>query len=286
VQVQGGDGLAIQLGTGSVLDRYKYVSTDSGTLNKWSVVPTSQGIYYFDLLNKSFMIFRGQINGLSDTKNMHSYFTNNIELEGLKIDNPLIKQGISAGFDSINNDVFMTFLNNEQTYTLSFNEPRNQFISFYDYNPSIYISKGQYFITTNPNLKSIYRQYDGEYNKFYEQYFPSYIILNVNPESNLDTVFDNIMYKSEIYLDDVDQPDKTLSKVQVYNEYQDSGLIPLVLGRSSNLRRKFRDWNAILPRNQGTRERIRNPWIYLKLQLDNTDNYKMILHDIIISYSI
>lgn len=286
VQITGGDGLAIQLGTGSVLDRYQYISIDSGTLNKWSVIPTSQGIYYFDLLNKSFMVFRSQINGLSDTKNMHSYFINNIELEGLKVDNPLIKQGISAGFDSINNDVFMTFHNSEQSYTLSFNESRNQFISFYDYLPSMYISKGQYFITTNPNLKSIYRQYDGEYNKFYEEFFPSYIILNVNPESDLDTVFDNIMYKSEIYLNDIDQPDKTLTQVQVYNEYQDSGLIPLVLGRSSNLRRKFRDWNAILPRNQNSRERIRNPWIYLKLQLDNTDNYKMILHDVIISYSI
>ena len=71
-----------------------------------------------------------------------------------------------------------------------------------------------------------------------------------------------------------------------YNEYQDSGLIPLTVGRNSNLRRKFRDWNAILPRNQGSRERIRNPWIKLLLQFDNTSNYKLILHDISISYSV
>lgn len=286
VQVQGADGLQIQLGTGSVLDRYQYVSTDSGTLNKWSVVSTSQGVYYFDLLNKSYMVFRSQINGLSDIKYMHTYFNNNITLEDLKIDNPLIKQGISSGFDHVNNDVFMTFHNSDESFTISFNEARNQFISFYDYLPSMYISKGQYFITTNPDIKSIYRQYAGDYNKFYEEYYPSYVILNVNPESNLDTVFDNIMYKSEIYLNDIDQPDKTLTNVQVYNEYQDSGLIPLVIGRNSNLRRKFRDWNAILPRNQNSRERIRNPWIYLKLQLDNTSNYKMILHDIIISYTV
>jgi hypothetical protein len=286
VQITGGDGLQVQLGTGSVLDRYQYISTDSGTLNKWSVVATSQGVYYFDLLNKSFMVFKNQINGLSDTKSMHSYFINNIELENLKIDNPLIKQGISAGFDHINNDVFMTFLNSEQSFTLSFNESRNQFISFYDYLPSMYISKGQYFITTNLNLKSIYRQYEGNYNNFYGINYPSYVILNINPEANLDTVFDNIMYKSEVYLNDIDQPDKTLTKVRLYSEYQDSGLIPLTLGRNSNLRRKFRDWNAILPRNQGSRERIRNPWVKLVLQFDNTSNYKLILHDIIVSYSI
>jgi len=286
VQVQGEDGLSIQLGTGQVLDRYKYISTDSGTINKWSVISTSKGIYYYDLLNKSFMLYNGQMNNLSDSKGLHSYFNKNAELLDLKIDNPLIKKGISAGYDQVNNDVFMTFHKDDEPFTISYNELRNQFISFYDYKPSMYISNGQYFITTSPDLKSIYRQYDGEYNKFYGEYKPSYIILNVNPEANLDTVFDNIMYKSEVYLNDVDQPDKTLTKVRLYSEYQDSGLILLTLSRTGNLRRKFRDWNAILPRNQGSRERIRNPWVKLVLQFDNNSNYKLILHDVIISYSV
>jgi len=286
VQVQGNDGLSIQLGTGSVLDKYKYISTESGTINKWSVIPTSTGIYYYDLLNKSFMIFTGQINNLSDIKGMHSHFIKNTELDDLKIDNPLIKKGISSGYDQVNNDIFMTFHKENESFTISYNENRNQFISFYDYLPSMYINKGQYFITTNPDLKSLYRQYEGQYNNFYGINYPSYIILNVNPDSNLDTVFDNIMYKSEVYLNDIDQPDETLTKVRLYSEYQDSGLIPLTIGRNSNLRRKFRDWNAILPRNQGSRERIRNPWVKLVLQFDNTSNYKLILHDIIVSYSI
>jgi hypothetical protein len=286
VQVQGSDGLSVQLGTGSILDRYKYINTESGSINKWGIIPTSQGIYYYDLLNKSFMLFNGQIRNLSDVNGMHSYFIKNTEMDDLKIDNPLIKQGISAGYDQINDDVFMTFHKENKPFTISYNEKRGQFISFYDYLPSMYISKGQYFITTNPDLKSIYRQYDGEYNNFYGVNYPSYIVLNVNPEADLDTVFDNIMYKSEVYLNDIDQPDKTLTKVRLYNEYQDSGLIPLTVGRNSNLRRKFRDWNAILPRNQSSRERIRNPWVKLVLQFDNTSNYKLILHDILVSYSI
>ena len=288
VQVQGNDGISVELGSGSVLQEYKYISTQSGTINKWSVVPGSTGIFYYDLLNKAYMVFNGQIGNVSDTKMMHSYFLTNTELEGLKTDNPLLKQGISSGYDEINKDIFMTFhrTNNRIPFTISYNESRNQFISFYDYLPSMYISKGQYFITTNPNLKSLYRQYEGNYNNFYGINYPSYIILNVNPEANMDTVFDNIMYKSEVYLNDIDQPDKTLTKVRLYSEYQDSGLIPLIVGRNSNLRRKFRDWNAILPRNQGSRERIRNPWVKLLLQFDNNSNYKLILHDISISYSV
>jgi len=114
-------------------------------------------------------------------KGLHSYFTTNTEIESLKTDNPLIKQGISSGYDQINNEIFMTFHKNEGSFTISYNELRNQFISFYDYLPSMYISKGKYFITTNPNLKSIYRQYDGQYNNFYGINYPSYVILNVNP---------------------------------------------------------------------------------------------------------
>ena len=286
IQVQGSDGLNVELGSGAILQEYRYISTESGTLNRWSVVVTPNGIYYYDLLNKSVMQFSSQLQNISNIKNMHSYFITNTDAEELKVNNPIIKQGISSGFDQINNDVFMTFHKNVEPFTISYNEKYNQFVSFYDYIPSIYISRGKYLFTTNPNLKSLYRQYEGEYNKFYEQYYPSYVILNINPESDLDTVFDNIMYKSEVYLNDIDQPDKTLTDVRLYSEYQNSGLVPLIIGRNSNLRRKFRDWNAILPRNQSSRQRIRNPWVKLLLRFDNRSNYKMILHDVIISYSV
>lgn len=286
VQVQGSDGIDVELGSGNALQEYRYKSTTSGTINKWSVVSTPRGLYYYDLLNKSFMVFQGELGSLSDTKSMHSYFVNNTGLDQLKTDNPLLKQGISAGYDQLNNEIFMTFHKNSQPFTISYNELKGQFVSFYDYLPSIYISRGQHFITTSPDSRSIYKQYEGEYNRFYGQYYPSYIVLSVNPEADLDTVFDNIMYKSEIYLNNIDQPDKSLTHVQLYNEYQNSGLIPLVIGRNGNLRRKFRDWNAILPRNANTRQRIRNPWVFLKLQLTNNSNYKMILHDVIISYSV
>lgn len=290
VQVQGEDGLAIQLGSGSVLDRYKYISTNSGTINKWSICSSSNSLYYYDTLNSSLMMFKGGLETLSDTKGLHSYFINNTSLESLKIDNPLIKKGIISSFDHNTNDMFMTFhqtnSNIDNSYTLSFNEQSQSFVSFYDYIPSVYISKGNLFLSTNPDNTKIYEQGTGLYNNFYGINYPSFITLLVNPEADMDTVFDNIMYKSEVYLNDIDQPDKTLSNVQVFNEYQDSGLIPLIVGRNSNLRRKFRDWNAILPRNVGTRERVRNPWVYLKLQFDNTTNLKLVLHDIVISYTI
>lgn len=281
VQVQGADGLALELGTGGVLQDYKYISTKTGTLNKWGVISTTSGIYFFDTLKNSFNVFKGNILGLSDIKSMHPYFINNCNSDILRIDNPILKTGISCGYDIINNDVLMTFHQGDKTFTISFNEKANQgqgaFVSFYDYYPSFYITYGDYLVTTHPNNFQLYKHFEGEYNKFYGNYYPSYVVLNVNPEADFDCVFDNINFKSDVTLNNVDQPDKTLTHIQAYNDYQNSGLIPLISGRNNNLRRKFRDWNALIPRDH--RNRIRAPYIKLKLQFNNTSNYKLILHN-------
>ena len=291
VQVQGADGLALELGTGSVLQDYKYISTKSGTLNKWGVVSTTQGIYYFDTLKKCLNLFKGGVINLSDNKNMHSYFINNLDFDLLKIDNPILKTGVSSAYDLINNDVLFSFHQGNKSFTISFNEKANQgqgaFVSFYDYIPSFYISYGNSLITTSNDNNKLYKHFIGNYNQFYDTYYPSHVILNVNPEAAKDCVFDNINFKSDVTLNNVDQPDKTLTGIRAYNDYQDSNtpttVTPLLVGRNNNLRRKFRDWNALIPREN--RNRIRAPYIKLKLQFDNQLNYKLLLHDIYVFYT-
>jgi hypothetical protein len=283
VQTQASDGLSLELGLGSVLQDYNYITTESGSINKWAIASSSSAIYYYDALNRSFNSFRGQIEGQSDTKGMHTYFYNNSSLQELKIDNPLIKQGVVVSFDYINNDIFITLHQNDQSFTLSYNENKQNFISFYDYIPSMYMSKGDNFITTSPDISQIWKQYAGDYNSFYGEIFPSYITFNVNPEPNLDCVFDNINFKSDVTLNNVDQPEITLNKIQAYNDYQDSGLVPIVVGRNENARRKFRDWNVLIPRQN--RNRIRAPYIKLKLQFQNENNYKLIFYSPSIYYT-
>jgi len=57
----------------------------------------------------------------------------------------------------------------------------------------------------------------------------------------------------------------------------------------SNLKRKFRNWNITFPRvlngASKSRDRVRNPWSYLKFTLSNPDGKKMIAHDITVSYT-
>jgi hypothetical protein len=284
VQTQGSDGLSIELGTGGILYDYNYITTDSGTLNKWSVFTSPYGFYYFDLLNKSYNKFNGKILNLSSMKGMHAYFQNNTDYTELIKDNHLLRQGIIGGYDSVNKEALLTLLQGDKSFTLGFNDKKDYFTSFYDYLPSIYINRGFRNLMVNPSNNKLYNSFEGEYNKFFDVKYPSYITLMINPESDLDCIFDNIEYNSEVYINDIDMPTETLSHIQGWNEYQDSGRIPLVVGRSSNLRRKFRKWRADIPRDG--RKRLRNPWIFLKLELDTTNNSKFILHDIIINYTV
>lgn len=283
VQVQANDGIGIELGTGNILYNYKYLTTKSGSSNKWGIIPTKKGIYYYDIINKGIGRVPNEVSPLlSDIKQMHFWFNNNHNYELLSKDNPLINQGVVFGVDNYNHDVYFTFLQDKQSYTRCFNEFADEFIDLKTYLPKFYINKGNILLIENNN--KLYQQYTGEYNNFFGEYKSSYVTLLLNPASNQDTIFNNVFYNSELYLNDIDQPDKTLTHIQAFNEYQDSGRIPLIIGRDKNLRRKFREWKANIPRTG--RNRIRNPWIYLKLELENESNYKMILHDIIINYSI
>jgi hypothetical protein len=282
VQIQGSDGISIKLGTGNLLDKYTYINTNTGTLNKWGVISTNSGIYYYDTINNSLNTI-SQNGKLSDLKQLHSFFQKNINNDIIKKDNHILKEGIQFGYDYLNNDIYFTFLQSNNSITINFNELQNEFVSLHSFKPSFYFNKGEIFITSDPSNNKLYNHLEGIYNIYYDEYNPSYVIYNLNPEPDVECVFDNINFKSEAYINNIDQPLTTINGIQCYNDYQDSTLIPLIEGRNSNLRRKFRDWNAIIPR-QG-RNRIRGPYSKLKLQFDNDNNCKLILHDIVLSYT-
>jgi len=89
-----------------------------------------------------------------------------------------------------------------------------------------------------------------------------------------------------------------------YNEYQDTGKVPLTFknAKPSNLKKKFRLWALDIPRDKHNRlDRIRNNWTYIKLgnnivQPNATDiektnsslgsNRHMILHDVTVGFHI
>jgi hypothetical protein len=285
VQVQGSDGVGLELGTGGILYDFNYLTTTSGSINKWGVTAAKKGIYYYDALNKAVGRIPDAVSTfLSDAKGLHSFFNNNYDYSLIETDNPLLERGALLGYDNFNNDVYITLLQDDASFTRCYNELREEFVDLKTYKPTRYINKGEKLLIPNPTNNQLWEHYSGETNSFFEEKQISYIVLQLNPESNLTTVFDNIFFNSQISINDIDQPELTLTHIQAYNEFQDSGNIPLIVGRNSNLRRRFRNWRADIPRKG--RERMRNPWIYLKLELDQETNQKLILHDIILNYTV
>ncbi len=209
VQVQGDDGLSLELGTGGILNDYAYRSTTVGCLNKWGVVTSDMAFYFVDIINRGIMTFDGsKVGRLSDTKGFHHELLNRMEYKELKKDNAVLGTGLSLGYNPVNADVYFTFLQPGDSFTLGFNEKMSEFVSFYDYTPAWYINKGSVLISTNPDNDSLYEHFKGIPNHFYGSHFPSSVTLHIAPAGN-EIVLNGAGYKMELVDKDTGEKSQT-----------------------------------------------------------------------------
>lgn len=278
VQTVGDDGVSIELGTGNVLHDYGYITTTSGCKNKFSVSVLPSAIYYFDL--DSLLISRiagGKYEGLSDIHGFHVYMRDNIIYEDMDNEDIFSGNGVISGYDSKNDTVYMSFKQSSGSdFTLAFDERFNAFTSFYDFVPSDYIDykSNLYSIPTNNEL---WHHDKGSYSEYYGTKYPVSITLLSNPNTS-DNIFNNLGFRTEVYEASNDVWDETFSEIEIWNDYQTSGSVDLT--HPDNIKRKFRDWGLIIPREENSRNRIRGPWAFIKLTFDHPENYKFISHNI------
>lgn len=278
IQTVGTDGTSIELGRGTILYDFKYITTTSGGTNKQCIFKSPSSIYFLDVVNRTInRISSDGIQGISDVHGLHALLYNTVDEthKGLN--------SIAGCFDQITNDAYFT----TQDFTISFNEQTNSFVSKYSFHPDRYIStyKGLLSVHENPesNNIAVWQHNSGEYCDYYGVKYDSYVTLLISPEPDVDCVLNNIEFKSEVYNNCIDVPLVTMSKIRAWNNYQDSNTQILTVGQ--NIKRKYRDWNLFVPRVHGKPlQRIRNPWNFLRLDFDNTNSYRLVLHDIIASY--
>jgi hypothetical protein len=282
------DGIGIELGTGQVLYDYSYITTTSGSTNPRAVFKSPGSIYYVDVNNKTINRFNSEgLIGLTDTKGMHSWATNNIP------DSYKNSINVIGEFDYINNDAYFIF---EDDTCIRFNEQTDSFVDLpplEDCNLMFKSKTGLYSTKSTGDTHKIWKHFIGNIGSYYGTVYNSYITLLVAPEPYNEIVFNNLEFISELVDqsgDDVfttgwyDNKVLPLSTVQCWNNYQDSTSIPFVY--KSNIIRRNRNWSIILPRDYAVkRDRLRGEWLFIKLTIDNTDNNKLILHDINVLYS-
>lgn len=278
VQIASTEGVPIEIANSGKVSGKRYISDIIGCTNKWSICETPSGLYFIDDKTKGIYLFNGSINNISDKFGFHSWISKESKDN---IWNPKDFNSFITYYDKLNGDVF--FINKEQC--LAFSESLGQFGSFYSYentpffanikDKGIWIKDGKLWLHN-----------EGDYNMFFGNYQPFYTTVIANPDMTKDKVFNSIEFRSDSWDERGYLANTTFDTLEVWNEYQ-HGITSLdnILGRPSNLKRKFRIWRANIPRDMNNmRDRIRNPWVYIKLSKNCENTDKTILHDLVVHY--
>lgn len=275
-------GATMSLGKGGILDQYFYISRHSGTKHQFSVVYTPNGVYYYDATNNRINVFTGEQNEpISEIKGIGSYLKALGPTGIKKYDKALSGIGVHGVYDQRFNRILWTF--NDYGYadefTISYNEFLQVFESFYSFKPRIYIKHNDYMYSPDPlDLSRVYLHNSGRYGEFYDSIFDSYIEILVNKDPNRSKAFTNLEY----ILNTSPEEAINFSTVRLYNNYQDSNIIPLT---DSNSNRRNRVWRITAPRQYLSNDRIRGEYALINLSFDNSiQNVKFTLSDIITHY--
>lgn len=284
MQITSSEGTPIEIANSGKVNGKRYLSDRLGCTNKWSICETSNGIYFIDDITKGIFLFNGQFDNLSDRLGLHSWI--NAKSDSISLWNPVDFNGFVTYYDKVNGDVF--FISKDEC--LAFSEPLGQFTSFYSYEHMPYFTnlEDRGIALNTDKGGTVYKAWlhnEGEYNMFFNKYCPFYTTVIANPDMAADKIFNNLEFRADSWNGDT-LLNTTFDTLTTWNEYQ-TGVAALnnVLGRPSNLKKKFRIWRANIPRAKvNGRDRMRNPWLYIKLSMEGENTNKTILHDMIVHY--
>ena len=286
--IQDNNASKLVLGTGGVLDRFDYISTQKGCEDKFSVVGGVAGIYWIDRRNLSINRFAESLSDLALQKEIKSIF--NVDLNIATWPKYISVQ------DKTNNEILFTLANYNngsivnpgvselslnRPFTLAFNETMDCFTSEYSFKPSIYIPfNNTYLSSTIHNPLEIDTLYPKNLlfthnvddtiqarNNFYGLYYNdilgrhrSKLRTVFNPYYLNAKVFDNMFYNgevkiasniSDVYKKNVNELiDNELSPINSILFYNDYQTTGVHnLTYKTNLERRERTWQTVIPRN-------------------------------------
>lgn len=279
------EGVPIEIANSGKVNGKRYLSNNIGCTNKWSICVTPGGIYFIDSLTKGIFVFNDELKNLSDSLGFHSWI--NEKSKDVSIWNPVDFEGFTTYYDKVNSDVF--FISKEEC--LGYSEPLGQFTSFYSYENTPYFTnledRGISFnVGGNDTLYRPWLHNEGDYNMFFGVYQPFYTTVIANPDMQADKVFNNLEFRADSWDKNGNLLNTTFDTLTTWNEYQE-GVVDLtnIPNRPSTLKKKFRIWRANIPRAKANgRDRMRNPWLYVKLSMEKENTNKTILHDMMVHY--
>ena len=309
-QISTTDGVPIELANSGKVQGKRYLSNTIGCSNKWSIVQTPTAIYFMDNNDKSIYMFNGSLGNLSTTKGFNAWSKQNIPSD---IDwNPVDYGNFRAVYDKLNQEVL--FINGSTA--LAYSEVFGMFTSFYDYGGAPYFVN---FDDTGIWVKdnTLWKHQAGDYCSFFGNNKPYSMTLLAADQTLPDMIFTNLEFMANVEEEgtynkekEVFTPTLPFDSIEAWDEYQ-HGTLSLTNGNnkatarhgndSGVLARKFRKWRCDIPRDNAPiddesesklgikrfkvrpLDRMRNPWLYMKLKKDAASNdtlKKVEIHDV------
>lgn len=287
--LQATESAPIELINNNRVNGLKYISNTIGCSNKWAIQSSELGIIFADNKTKTlWKLNNKQCVDIALTSGMKSWF---LKHSNNKIWSSKLYDNFKISYDIVNKDFYLINADSCLCYN------GDIAISFYNYEdtPALFSLYNKYycFKTTAQETEGKYNTeihslFEGEYNKFFGEFKDSSITYLANKNPTQDKTFTNFEYRCDMYDADNNSTlplvNETFSTIRAYNEYQDSGEIALTpnVVKMSNIRKKFRIWKGLIPRDFNGRDRIRNPWMHLTITKKFTKNIKFELHDMVI----
>lgn len=303
VQIPTTDGVPIEISNGYKVDGSRLISSNIGCQNKWSIIDTSNGLYFLDSDSDNFYIYNGQLANLSEAKGM-TWWSRENHAENIWSPvtyEPGMLNGIRTFYDKKFGDVYFTpgiitaSESLSQPDALCYSEKLGQFTSLMSYGgvqAMFNFADGFYTLKNEMSRLKLYQNNVGEYNNFFGYFKPWSFSFISNQNPAYTKIFDTVETRADYYFKNNSvtalSANCPFNIIQASNEYQDTGKVT-----SINMRKKFRVWRGLIPRNKGTRERIRNPWSMITLGWEPDDNNTMpgantgkaIVHDVTVKYT-
>ena len=167
--------------------------------------------------------------------------------------------------------------------TLVYDELAQQFSSRYTTTPPIWINNGNILMSPDPLApKKVFTSNKGSWGVFYNRLATTELTLVINPDADVNKVLRTLEFNSIVRDDNkiVDRA-QSLTGFRVYNQYQDTDVVPFSAER---FKRKFDKWRLKIPRDQNstTRQgRLRSTYFVVTLYFDNSYNKELIMNKLV-----
>jgi len=309
VQIQGSDSVAIELGTGQVLNTYQYINTQSGCDDFNGIVSTSSAVYYADKIRRTINIINGsQVTGLSDKMLVSSY------IKGFDA-SLTYKPEYSLGYDPMTDDVLFDIAKgyaspetppSPASEVLMFNENASKFFGIYEFSPEFFCTvDGQLHSVPKSNTSQLYTHFtSGNSCNFYGAQKELELTICLNPEGGInDNIFNAIEWTHDVistadkntnYSSDVKNSSfadgaDNITYFSAWNDYLTSSVLTTSSTPSimSSIKRRFRISRLYIPRDATYPiSRMRGQHLFIKIKyLPGTTSKSIFLNDISLYYN-